>query len=118
MNCRTCEYKKEALRHSREIAAEVARIDMEILKRNKQLLGLDDEILCGYLGGCGSRLNGKCERTQKCSKWKKYDAGMSTADVQRVVRKIKKQKQVDLKKLAAYQKEMAEVGHKFARRRP
>jgi hypothetical protein len=31
-----------------------------------------DEFLCGYQGGCGSRLNGKCERIVKCDKWVPY----------------------------------------------
>jgi hypothetical protein len=46
------------------------QIDMEAwLAENKP----KEEMYCGYLGSCGSRLNGQCDRIEPCALYIKSD---------------------------------------------
>jgi hypothetical protein len=38
-------------------------------KERKEIGIFDNELLCGYTGGCGERMNRKCDCYQKCEKW-------------------------------------------------
>lgn len=32
-------------------------------------IDVSKKITCGYTGGCGDRMNGACERMEKCERW-------------------------------------------------